>query len=203
MLYRSARILGLSLALFVSSAVAADYDPDDEGYVRQWLILAPLKLDPCQDGATGLEKVGVKNEAGLRPKLGEEVAVGNKKLKWSKYESKEQHIDFNEFLGGETEDAVAYAVCYLKIDDAAKGLSLKMGSDDQAMVWLNGKEVLKNVSARPLTKDEDSADNVTLEKGTNVIVFKVVNEKVDFSGSIRFLDKNGKPFRNFKVSLVP
>jgi hypothetical protein len=160
-------------------------------------------LEQCQDGATGLEKIGVKDEAKLKPRLGQEVTIGGKNLKWAKYEGKESHVDFNEFLGGETNDSVAYAVCYLKLDNAAKGLTLKMGSDDQAIVWLNGKEVLKNVNARPLTKDEDTVDNVTLEKGINVLVFKVVNEKVDFSGSIRFLDKDGKAFRGYKVALSP
>jgi hypothetical protein len=83
------------------------------------------------------------------------------------------------------------------------GLQLKMGSDDQAKVYLNGKEVLKNETARPLTKDEDTAVNIALTKGTNVLVFKVVNEKIDFSGSIRFLDKDGNPVKNFKILLTP
>ena len=41
------------------------------------------------------------------------------------------------------------------------------------------------------------------EKGRNVIVFKVVNEKIDFSGSIRFVDGNDAPFKGFKVSVSP
>jgi hypothetical protein len=44
---------------------------------------------------------------------------------------------------------------------------------------------------------------LTLPKGINVVVFKVVNEKVDWSGCLRFTDKDGKPVTDFKVSLKP
>jgi hypothetical protein len=124
-------------------------------------------------------------------------------LTWKKYQAKEDFVDFNDFLGAQTEDCVGYAVCYLIVPDELTGLRLKMGSDDQAKVYLNGKEVLKNDMPRPLTKDEDTAENVTLKKGTNVLVFKVVNEKIDFSGSIRFLTKGGEVVRNYKISLTP
>ena len=41
------------------------------------------------------------------------------------------------------------------------------------------------------------------KKGVNVLVFKVVNEKADWSGCLRFTDKDGKPITNFKVNLKP
>ena len=61
----------------------------------------------------------------------------------------------------------------------------------------------KNETARPLEKDQDTTPNLTLKQGVNVIVFKVVNEKVDWSGCLRFTDKNEKPITNLKVSLRP
>ncbi len=92
---------------------------------------------------------------------------------------------------------------HLLAPDELTGLKLKMGSDDQAKVYLNGKEVLKCNEARPLEKDQDTAENITLKKGVNTLVFKIVNEGEDWSGSIRFLDKDGTPVRNFKVTLTP
>jgi hypothetical protein len=80
---------------------------------------------------------------------------------------------------------------------------MKTGSDDQAKVYVNGKEVFKNEEARPTEKDQDSTPNLALKKGVNVIVFKVVNEKMDWSGCLRFTDKDGKPVTDFKVSLKP
>ncbi len=179
------------------------FSPNEEGYIRNWLLLAPLPLDDGQDGAAGNNKAQIANEDAMKPKPNEKVTYKGKELAWKKYQAKEDFVDFNDFLGAQTEDCVGYAVCYLICPDEMTGLKMKMGSDDQAKVYLNGKEVLKNDTPRPLTKDEDTAENVTLKKGQNLLVFKVVNEKVDFSGSIRFLSKNGEIVRNFKVALTP
>ena len=83
-----------------------------------------------------------------------------------------------------------------------KDVTLKTGSDDQAKVYLNGKEVLKQEEDRPLERDEDSSE-VTLRKGVNVLVFKVVNEKEDWSSCARFLDKDGKVIKGLKVTASP
>lgn len=197
-------VLGAFLCLAGFTVGAEDqYSPNEEGYIRNWLILAPLPLEEGQDGAAGNNKSQLPDEANLKPKDGAKVSYKGKDLTWKKYQAKEDFVDFNDFLGAQTEDCVGYAVCFLVVPDETTGLRLKMGSDDQAKVYLNGKEVLKNDMARPLTKDEDTAEDVTLKKGTNVLVFKVVNEKVDFSGSIRFLTKGGEVVRNYKVSLTP
>ena len=101
-------------------------------------------------------------------------------------------------LGAQTEDSVAYAVTYIVAPEELKGLKMKTGSDDQVKVFLNGKEVFKHAEERPLEKDEDTTE-VTLQKGVNVMVVKVVNEKVDWSFCVRFLDKDDKLLKNLKA----
>ena len=57
---------------------------------------------------------------------------------------------------------------------------------------------------RTLEKDaENSAEGVTLKKGVNVVVLKVANEENNWQGSLRFLDKAGKPVTDFKVETKP
>ena len=75
-------------------------------------------------------------------------------------------------------------------------------SDDQAVVYLNGKEVIRNATARALEKDQDSAP-VTLTKGVNVLVIKVVNEKIDWSGCARFTDKDNAPVKGLRATTSP
>jgi len=145
----------------------------------------------------------VPDEAKLQPKEGDKIKSGDKEFTWKAYKSDSYLLDFNAFLGQQTEDSVGYAVCYLVADRDIPDLTMKTGSDDQAKVYLNGKEVFKNDEARPAEKDQDSTPNLTLKKGVNVIVFKVVNEKVDWSGCLRFTDKDGKAITDFKVSLKP
>jgi hypothetical protein len=188
------------LALVVSTA-RSDEGINDEGFVTKWLLLAPIPLDEGQSGVDGLGKEQVKDEAKLQPKAGDKLKVGANELIWKAYEAKQHFFDFNEFLGKQTEDSVGYAVVYLVADKELKGVTMKTGSDDQCRVYLNGKQVLNQTDARPLEKDQDTTE-VNMQKGVNVLVFKVVNEKVDWSGCVRFLDGGDKPVKGLKAQLT-
>lgn len=202
---RSAILAGPALLVLAFAAVYsgdAKTGVNDEGFITSWLLLAPIPLEEGQNGADALTKQQIKDEAKLQPKPGEKIKVGGKELAWKAYTAKEHLFDFNDFLGAQTENSVGYAVCYIHAPADMKDLKLKIGSDDQAKVFLNGKEVVMNADARPLDKDQNSAD-VALVKGVNVLVFKVVNESIDWSGCARFVDKLDAPVRNLKITLTP
>jgi hypothetical protein len=188
--------------LLLSVAVAARGDEksglNDEGFVQQWLVLAPIPFGASANGAEALDKEQIKDEAKFKPKAGDKIKVGDKELTWKAHACKEHFLDFNDFLGATTEDSVGYAVTFIVAPDEIKGVKMKTGSDDQAKVFLNGKEVFKIADARPLDKDQDTTA-VTLNKGVNVLVFKVVNEKMDWSCCLRFTDRDDKPITNLKA----
>ena len=75
---------------------------------------------------------------------------------------------------------------------------LKSGSDDQAKVYLNGKQVFERANAHSLEKDADITE-VTLQKGLNVVVVKVINENVDWAFCLRFTDKYDNPLTKLKA----
>jgi hypothetical protein len=175
---------------------------DQEGYIQTWLLLAPIPLADGQSAADALGREQVKDEAGLQPKAGDKVQAGGKELAWRPYQAKDFFFDFNDFLGKQTENSVGYAVCYLDVPEEMKDILLKTGSDDQARVYLNGKEILKQTADRELQADEDSTQ-VTLRKGMNVLVFKVINETEDWSGCARFTDQNGRVIKNLRVKATP
>jgi hypothetical protein len=190
-------------ALAFAAAPAAD-DKDtftDEGFIRTWLVLAPIPLDENQSGADGLGKEQIKDEAKLQPKDGDKVKAGKAELTWKKHTTPDYFVDFNAILGKQTEDSVGYAVCYV-VADAEMKVKMKTGSDDQLKVYLNGKKVFEFTDARSADKDQDTTD-VTLQKGVNTLLCKVVNEKVDWQVSCRFVDKDDKPVKNLKVQLTP
>jgi hypothetical protein len=79
-----------------------------------------------------------------------------------------------------------------------------MGSNDQGKVYLNGKLLLKTSEPRGLNQDDDVARNVTLNKGVNVVVFKIFNEGGnDWQGCLRFAEANGKVVTNLVLRLEP
>jgi hypothetical protein len=179
------------LALGVPALADEKAGTDGEGFIQQWLVLAPIPLKDGEDGAAGLGREAISDEAKLKPKAGDKVKAGDKELAWKAHSSKEHLLDFNEHLGSQTEDAIAYAVTYVTVPEDMT-VKMKTGSDDQCKVWLNGKEVFKFTDPRPADKDQDTTE-VMLKKGVNVLVAKVVNEKVDWSFCVRFTDKDDKP----------
>jgi hypothetical protein len=174
----------------------------DEGFITTWLLLAPIPLEPNQSGADALGKEQLKGEATLRPRAGDTVRVGDKDLTWQEYRAKDYFFDFNDFLGAQTEDSVGYAVCYVRAPAEMRDVQLRTGSDDQAKIYLNGQEVFRQDQSRALMRDQDIAV-VTLNRGVNVLVFKVINEKLDWSGCARFTDRDGNVLRDLQVTTTP
>jgi serine/threonine protein kinase/WD40 repeat protein len=174
-----------------------------EGAIKQWLILAPIGLRAGQSGAEGLDIEQIRGEAQLRPIAGEPRRAKRDEPRWREVTLPEDGvIDFNALAGRETIYSVAYAVCYIRSETEQRGLQMLVGSDDQAKVYLNGKQVYRSYLGRPFSADQDTVLDITLNAGLNVLVFKVVNEKVSWQGSIRFTDAQGNPVKGIKVMLT-
>ena len=176
---------------------------DAEGYVAEWLVLAPIPLADGQEGKDALAPEQVKDEASLKPRAGDKAEAGGKELAWKVAKAKEHALDFNELLGQTTENSVGYAVAYIVAEADRDDLTLKVGSDDQLKVYLNGKAVHTNEEARGLEVDQDGVTGLALKKGLNVLVLKVINEGEDWSASARFVDKDGKPVGEIKAATAP
>ena len=190
----------LSAILALPQAQSQTFAPDNDGFIRNWLVLAPIAV--LEDsGASEIDKDFLGGEATIKPKPGEKVNVDGKILSWTPHQTADFFIDFLKSFGTERgEDVAGYAVAYVIAGDEMK-VKLSIGSNDQCKLWLNGKQVIKFAETRTLDKDTDSAD-VTLARGQNVLVFKVINEKNNWQGCARFL-KDGAAAKNIKISLTP
>jgi RNase P/RNase MRP subunit p29 len=195
---KSSLVVACLAALLIPSADT--FSPDADGFIRNWLILAPIAIQE-DSGASEIDKDFLKGEATIKPKAGDSVTVDGKTLTWKPHQTADFFIDFLQAFGKERgEDVAGYAVAYVIADDEMK-VKLSIGSNDQAKAWINGKQVIKFADTRTLEKDTDSAD-VTLAKGQNVLVFKVINEKNNWQGCARFI-KDGAGVKNVKISLAP
>jgi hypothetical protein len=112
-------------------------------------------------------------------------------------------VDFNAVLGRVTERSVAYAACYLESDRPRNDLWLQVGSDALAKVYLNGQEIYQYRMVRGIRSGLDTIGPVTLKQGTNVLLFKVLNEDLDWDGCMRLVDDAGQPAKDIHVKLTP
>jgi hypothetical protein len=188
------------VALVALAYVPQTFAPDAEGFIRNWLVVAPIAIQG-ESGATEIDKEFIKNEATMTPKPDERVTIDNRPYTWTAHKTSDYFIDFLQSFGKQSGEYVAgYAVAYVIADEEMK-VTLALSSNDQGKAWLNGKPVFKFAETRTLEKDTDKVD-VTLAKGQNVLVLKVINEVNNWQGCARFL-KNGAPLTNVKISLTP
>jgi hypothetical protein len=191
------------LSLLMSKAAAADaLRPDADGYIRHWVMLAPLALSERESCADALLKQQIKDEAALRPKAGDKVTIGGKELAWRNITASTNYFDFNAILKTVNDHVAGFMVTYIECDQAMTNVTMTLGSNDQGRLYLNGTDIYAFTEARPLELDADKG-RVTLNKGVNVVVFKVINEQNSWQGAMRFLDKAGAPVKDLKIKLAP
>ena len=190
------------LGLLILRAEAADaLRPDSEGYIRHWVMLAPVALRDGETCAEALLKDQIPNEAALRPKAGDKVKVAGKELVWQNITASTNYFDFNEVLKSINDHVAGYMVTYVECDKETPDVIMAVASNDQGRIYFNGVDIYAFTEPRPLMLDAEKG-KVTLKKGTNVIVFKITNEQNSWQGAMRLLDKSGAPLKNIRIKLL-
>ena len=192
------KILAIVLIGATLLAPRQTFSPDADGFIRNWLILGPIAFD--DSGAAAIDHAFLDDEPAIKPKPRDSVVIINTPLTWQPHQAPDYFIDFLQTFPQRGEQAAAYGVAYVMADDEMK-VTLALGTNDQGKVWLNGKEVFKFAETRVLEKDA-SRVAVTLVKGQNVLVLKVVNEVNNWQACIRFL-KDGQPVTGLRIATAP
>ena len=193
-------VIAVLLGLLAPAPAQTTADTDADGFIRNWLVLAPIPI-AGESGASEIDRDFLKGEAAIKPKAGDKATVYGAELAWTTHQTSDFFIDFLQAFGKERGEYVAgYAVTYVHAPEDMK-VTLAVSSNDQGKAWLNGKEVFKFADTRVLDKDTDRSE-VSLNKGQNVLVLKVINEVNNWQGCARFL-QGGAPVKTLKVSLAP
>jgi len=190
-------------SLFIAGISAAEaFKSDSEGYIRDWLFLAPIALPEGESGADALFREQIRGEASLRPNAGDKIKIDAKEFTWLKTASATNYFDFNAMLKGSHDHAAGYLVTYIECETEIPNVIMAVASNDEGRIYLNGVEIYAFSEPRTLMLDADKG-KVTLKKGTNVIVFKVINELNSWQAAMRLLDKSGMPLKEIKIKIAP
>lgn len=181
-------------------AVASGLDP--EGYIRHWILLAPIPLPAGGMPADLILREQLKDEALLKPSHGDAVTVSGRTLTWKRITAATNHVDINAILKAQHDQAAGFMVTYVECDQDIPDVIMAVGSNDQGRIYFNGVDIYAFTEARTLMLDADKG-KVTLKKGVNVIVFKIINEQNSWQGAMRLLDRSGAPLRNVRIKASP
>jgi len=196
-------VMAFVAVMVVSSvASAATFKPDDEGFIRNWLLLEPITLDEkagSHDEDNQKDFIEKEQYAGLKasaPKDGEKVKVGDKEMAFKAFQADDSIITFPE-----GDNTMNIAVTYIVAEADMADVKLKIGSDDSSVWYLNGKEIIKVYAGRGTEKDQDTSSTVSLAKGANVLICKVINGGGPTGMCARFVDKADAAVKNVTIAL--
>lgn len=169
---------------------------DTEGFIRHWLSAAPFTGESSPDSClpTTVERTG--DDAMAAPEIGD-VADG---LPWEVFISNGGHIELTRDYGDVDPPREAYLATYVH-SDSERALTLGLGPDDGARVWLNGTEVLSVRDCQGVSPDRFTAE-VTLQAGVNRLLVKVYDQGGGWGTYVRFLDGE-LPVTDLELSLSP
>ncbi|MHC4730142.1 MAG: DUF3857 domain-containing protein [Planctomycetota bacterium] len=155
------------------------------GLVHYWWILGPF------DNERGR---GFKKEA-LAPgqlELDKEYEGKERKVKWRRLPVRVRfgYVNLDALLRPNNQCS-AYAVAFLK-SETDQGAALRVGSDEAIKIWWNGELVLARDLRRTIGFDQDVV-GVTAQKGWNVLLLKVHDQKGRWGFRVRLTGPDGSP----------
>ena len=180
--------------------------PDEEGFIRRWLVLEPIGANGLTDSAVqaAVNKEYFPNQLTVIPHDGDKVTVEGSDLTWHAVDSKLYNVNLYHFayaLGKPTSNELFWAVTVVDCPNELKDVRLAVGSNAASVWWFNGKEVIGIYGDRQTVIDDGVSKRMTLKQGPNVVRCAVINGGGATDFCVRFLDKNDAPVKTFVVNL--
>lgn len=184
--------------------------PDDDGFIRRWLLLEPINK-PNRSNT-------VFTDSYLReaftteyfpsqfkgiPKDGEKVQVGEQSLTWHALESKLFNVKLFRLasnLKKQVYGVLFWAVTVVECTEDIENVRMSVGSNSASMWWINGEEAVLLSGDRRMVKDDCMSKRLTLKKGKNIIRGAVINGPGMSDFCVRFVDEKGNPVKNITIS---
>jgi hypothetical protein len=165
-------------------------------YIKRWAVLGPFPIEKGSAGShefqkRALHKEYVEDEARLVPRDG--ASVEGRRWRPSGLAGEERvGVDIEQHFPG-VDGAAAYVAAEIVCDRDMKGVTLLAGSDDSMKVYLNGRLVHTWDQARGLSPDSDRVEGLTLRKGRNILLIKVIDFYGGWGVCARFVTRDGRP----------
>lgn len=195
---------------YFSPASGASSTPDDNGFIRRWMLLEPIKQDIRSNIVftdTWLRdvfsKTYFKDQYTVVPTNGQKVTVDKQNLAWHALESENYNVKlfrFAEKWGDQTYGSLFWGVTIIDCPEEIRNVRLAAGSNGASMWWLNGEEVLLLSGDRRMVVDDGMSNRLTLKKGRNILRCSVVNGPGLSDFCVRFLDEKGNPVKNLRIT---
>ncbi|HLT90337.1 MAG TPA: hypothetical protein VKZ85_05260 [Woeseiaceae bacterium] len=198
------------LSLFFQPATAGAIAPDEDGFLRRWLLLEPIvKPNRTNTVFTGtyvrreLNRDTFPGDFDSLP-LPNDTVQAAQPLRWHALDSKLWDVklfNFAQALGKPKYGVVFWAVTVIDSPREMRDVRLAVGSNSASRWWLNGEVVAELFDDRRMVMDDVLSDRLTLHEGRNVLRGAVINGPGLSDFCVRFLDEDGHPIRDIRIDV--
>ena len=200
-----------SITPYFTPATSPSKAPDQDGFLRRWLLLEPINK-PNRTNAVfadtyvrnAMNTESFPNQFTVIPHNGDKVTVAGQELTWHALDSTNFNVKLFRFAYGlnkPTYGVLFWAVTIIDSPREIKNVRMAVGSNSASMWWLNGKEAVGLFGDRRMVMDDCVSKRLTLNKGRNVLRGAVINGPGLSDFCVRFIDENGAPVKNITLSL--
>lgn len=186
--------------------------PDEDGFIRRWLVLEPVnKPNPTNTVFTNsyvrdaLSPANYPGNFKALPREGQVVASGSYRLRWHALDSKLWDVklfNFAQALGKPKYGVVFWVTTVVNSPREMRDVRLAAGSNSASVWWLNGAEVAVLADDRRMVMDDVLSDRLTLRKGRNVIRGAIINGPGLSDFGLRFVDAGGNAIRDLSINVT-
>jgi len=183
-----------------------DLAPDEEGFIRRWLVLEPIAARGLTQSIVqaAVRKEYFPGQFTAVPLDGDMVQVEETDLRWYAVDTKLYNVNLYHFaraLDRPTSNVLFWAVTVVDCTRTLDDVRLAIGSNAASVWWVNGKEVVGIYGDRQTVIDDGVSKKLTLREGRNIVRAAVVNGGGATDFCARFLDRHDAPVKNFTVNL--
>jgi hypothetical protein len=180
--------------------------PDEEGFIRRWLVLEPISANGLTQSVVQatVKKEYFAGQFTALPHDGNKANVEGTDLRWHAIDTRLYNVNLYHFayaLGKPTSNVLFWAVTVLDCPNELNDVRLAIGSNAASVWWVNGKEVIGIYGDRQTVIDDGVSKRLTLKKGSNFVRCAVVNGGGATDFCARFLNKDDAPVKEFTVNL--
>ncbi|MHC5054371.1 MAG: DUF5060 domain-containing protein [Planctomycetota bacterium] len=167
---------------------------DKRYFVHRWAVLGPFPIEGGGDSRdlynSSLRREYVGDEARLVPRSGDEFE-GRKWRLCARPGEERFDVKLDRHFP-DVDRVAAYVAAELVCDREMEGVTLLASSDDVMKVYLNGEPVHTWAEPRGISPDSDSVEGLTLRKGRNLLLVKVIDFYGQWGVCARFVTRDGR-----------
>ncbi len=196
---------GRSAAPSSTRTAAAETSFSADGFIRQWLILEPIRANGLTDSAVqaAVQRKYFPNQLTVIPHDGDTVTIDGAEYTWHAVDTNDYNVNLYYFahdLGRPTSNVLFWIMTVIDCPREVRDVRLAIGSNAASVWWVNGQEVIGIYNDRQTVIDDGVSKRLTLKKGPNVVRGAIVNAGGHTDFCARFLDADERPLRGFAVS---